>query len=87
MKVVSVYQTDDGKTFETKEEARNHEVDMETLAKLRIALASSIQTGRVESVIKHLLVEAVAVGNILASYRKQQPRKKQEGDEEIYGKG
>lgn len=76
MKVVSLFQTDDGKTFETKEEARQHEIEVEAVNKLKTVLASSINTGRVEAVLKHLVVEYAVVRAILSNYGLRLPRKK-----------
>jgi hypothetical protein len=79
MKVVSVYQTADGKQFNDREVARRHEAECEALEKLRITLTSSINSelvrrGNIDNVLRHILLESADVRNILASYAKKTPK-------------
>jgi adenine-specific DNA methylase len=79
MKVVSVYQTADGKQFANKEDARRHEVECETLDKLRNLLKTSIdsaycQRGNIDNVLRNILLESAEVRNILLSYGKRMPK-------------
>lgn len=78
MKIVSKYETEDGKMFDTREAARGHEVDLETLNNLQKLLHTSIQTGRIDSVLRHLLVESSAIAAILSTHRKKLPKVKSE---------
>lgn len=73
MKIVQVFKTDDGKTFESRIDARKHEVTVEALAKLNEILKVSLATGRPESVLRQLLMENSEVSAVLATYRKKQP--------------
>ena len=73
MQIVQVFKTDDGQTFATRADARRHEIEVESLANLFAILKTSINTGRPESVIRHLLLENSAVSAVLAMYRKKQP--------------
>ena len=74
MKIVQVFKTDDGRTFDNRLEARKHEVGLETLQKLANLLKDSIQTGRPDSILRQILMENSAMSEILASYRKRLPK-------------
>ena len=79
MKVVSVFQTADGKQFNNREDARRHEAECEALEKLRKTLTSSINSelvrrGNIDNVLRHILLESVEVRSILASYAKKTPK-------------
>jgi hypothetical protein len=79
MKVVSVYQTVDGKQFASKDDARRHEVEHETLEKLRKLLDASINSaycrqGNIDNVLRLILMESAEVRNILLSYSKKSPK-------------
>ena len=69
MKLVKVYQTADGKTFDNRRDAANHETKIEIEKKLREVLRISLSTGRPESVLKEIIEEAVAVRGILQSIK------------------
>jgi hypothetical protein len=79
MKVVSMFQTVDGKTFTSKAEAQRHENEHEALAKLRSLLNSAIQSeltrrGNIDNVLRNILLESSEVRNILATYAKKTPK-------------
>lgn len=79
MKIVQLFKTDDGKTFEKRDDARKHEVEQEALGKLRNLLKASInsqlvRTGNVDNVLINILTDAAAVSEILLSFRKKQPK-------------
>jgi len=78
MRIVQVYETDDGKTFGNRTLARQHEVTVEALNKLVELLASSVRTGRPDAILRQLLVEAPEVSTILMSYRKKFPKMESE---------
>lgn len=70
MKKITLYKTEDGKTFESMKEAFAHERDVKAEQSIREILNDAIRTGRVESVIKQMLVENVALRNVLGKYHK-----------------
>jgi len=79
MKVVSLFQTADGKQFTNRDEARRHETECEALEKLKALLASSIgselvRRGNIDNVLRHILLESVEVRGILASHAKKTPK-------------
>lgn len=74
MKVVQVFQTEDGKNFNDRTEARRHEVTIEAFNALKALLASSMATGRPEAVLKQMLIVSGEVQPILASFRKKWPK-------------
>lgn len=74
MKIVSMFETADGKQFSSRDEARKHEVEIETMKKLSVLLESSIRTGRPDSVLRHMMLESLEIMAILGSHRKKMPR-------------
>jgi hypothetical protein len=79
MKVISLFQTADGKQFTNRDEARQHETECETLAKLKGLLASSIgselvRRGNIDNVLRHILLESASVRGILTSHAKKTPK-------------
>jgi dsDNA-binding SOS-regulon protein len=79
MKIMMVYQTADGKTFEDKEEAKRHELELDTINKLRSLLAASINSelvrrGNIDNVLRQMLLEHAEVRNILQSYNRKMPK-------------
>ena len=79
MKVVSVFQTVDGKQFDNRENAQRHEAECEALEKLRALLTSSINSelvrrSNIDNVLRHILLESVEVRTILASFTKKTPK-------------
>lgn len=79
MKVVSVYQTEDGKQFHNKELARKHEIELETLGRLRGLLKTAIDSeltrrGNIDNVLRNILLESAEVRAILQSYSKKMPK-------------
>lgn len=71
---VSKFQTDDGTLFDDETSAKQHQVRLDALAELTLVLKSSVGTGRVESVIRHLLEEEEAVRKILLRYSRRFPK-------------
>lgn len=69
MKLVKVYQTEDGKTFDNRSEATRHEVAIQIEKKLMEILKVSVRTGRAECVIKEMIEEAAAVKTVLQEIR------------------
>jgi len=65
MKLVKVYQTQDGKTFDSRSEAILHETKAQIENRLMEVLRISMKTGRPEAVIKEIIEEAAAVKIIL----------------------
>ena len=79
MKVVSVFQTVDGKQFADKKEAQKHENECEALAKLRNLLQTAISSeltrrGNIDNVLRNILMESAEVRNILLTYSKKAPK-------------
>lgn len=80
---VSKFKTADGKEFTSREEARQHQIEMAALQALRGLLKASIESsltrsGNVDNVLKNILMEGQEIRNILLSYSKMQPKKKTE---------
>lgn len=78
MKQVKEWETSDGERFTDRSEAKAHEGELLTLTKLGALLKNSVQTNRVEAVLRHIVLEHDMVRTILASHAKSLPRKKQE---------
>jgi hypothetical protein len=81
MKTVQLYVTCDGQQFTTKEDARKHEVEVETMNHLRLLLKSAIDScmtrqGNIDNVLKNILEEHCTIRSILLSYCKKTPRQK-----------
>jgi dihydropteroate synthase len=76
MKTLQVYETSDGKRFEDKTAAKRHETELEALELLRSILDTSIKTGRPESILRHVLLEAADVMEVLRTYQRKQPKTK-----------
>ncbi len=79
MKVVSVYQTADGKQFQDKRLAQQHENECEALAKLRSLLTAAINSeltrrGNIDNVLRNMLMEHAELRNILQTYGKKMPK-------------
>ena len=68
---VSKFKTSDGQLFDNQTAARQHEAGLDAMTKLRETLNGTLQTGRPDAVLKHLLAEADAVCKVLQSYRKK----------------
>ena len=75
MKRICRYQCADGQEFEDQEEAKSHEIFLETEAELNEELMSAIRAGRVEAVIHLMIVHALPVRNILNRHLRRQPKK------------
>lgn len=81
MEIKSFYVTVDGKQFTNKEEAKYHELTIDTLDSLRDLLSASINSyfvkqGNCDNVLKHILLESDEVLNILKKFRKSKPTAK-----------
>jgi len=74
IKQVIKYQTSDGNFFDEKELAVIHENELHTLAELGRILVASIRTGRVDSVLREILMESQMVQAILKGYTKRMPK-------------
>jgi len=76
MKRICRYQCTDGQEFEDLEEAKSHEIFLETQMELTTELLSAIRTGRVESVIDLMIAHAPKVRDILNRHLRRQPKVK-----------
>lgn len=79
MKIVSKFQTEDGKTFDSKQEALRHEAEYDALAKLRCLLNAAIQSeltrrGNVDNVLRNILMDSAEIRTILTAYNKKAPK-------------
>lgn len=79
MKIVSMFQTADGKQFNSRDDAKKHEVEYEAIDKLRNLLTSSISSelvrrGNVDNVLRHIILESAEVRAILQTYNKKLPK-------------
>ena len=79
MKIVSVFQTADGKQFSDKDEARKYETELEAMTALRSLLSASIESqmarsGNIDNVLRQLLMETSEVRRILTTYGKKMPK-------------
>jgi len=75
MERVCRYRTADDKEFESMEEAKSHEIFLETQMELTTELLSAIRTGRVEAVIHSMIDHAPKVRDILNKHLRRQPKK------------
>ena len=71
---VSKYQTSDGKLFDDDVQARHHENTLEASKELEAILKPSINTGRLDAILKHLLYDEENVRAILLRYHKRLPK-------------
>ncbi len=79
MKIVSVFQTADGKQFTDRTAAKKHESELEAVEKLRALLSTSINSelvrrGNIDNVLRHILLESASVRTILQSHAKKMPK-------------
>jgi hypothetical protein len=74
MIVKQVYETADGRTFNDRNEAKAHEVELDCLDRLGKLLDTSLKTGRRDSILKHMLMEAPEVAALLREYSKRLPK-------------
>lgn len=63
-----------GKQFDSKTQARQHEVTEEAVESLRKLFNASLRTGRPEAVLREMLEESSEVSKILQSFRKKYPK-------------
>lgn len=78
MEMVRRWKTSDGKEHDDKGTASRHEAGLKAYAELIALLAESVKTGRIEAVLRHLVVEAKAARAILATIKepKTEPKAK-----------
>ena len=74
IKRVSKFQTSDDKLFDVEAEAKSHENKIVAFQELSALLLASMQTNRVEAVVRHIIEEDSEVRSILSRYHKRQPR-------------
>ena len=73
MKEVTRWAASDGKEFAGKAECKEYEAGLIAYAALCTALAESMRTGRIEAVLRHIVVNGIEVRSILAKYSKSLP--------------
>ena len=78
MKQVSRFQTDDGREFDSKEDAKAHEVFCESKNDLIEALFPAYHADRADAVITSMLNNAQAVRDLLNRHLRRQPHQKPE---------
>lgn len=76
MRIVRVYETQDGKQFDCRKEATIHELKLDAEKKLAEVLKISMKTCRPEAVVKEMIEEASAVREILLGMISRMPKKK-----------
>lgn len=74
IKRVSKFQTSDDKLFDVEADAKAHENRVVAIYELTTLLQVSIQTGRMDAVLRHIIEENEAVRSILSRYHKRHPR-------------
>jgi hypothetical protein len=79
MKVISVFQTADGKQFTDRDDAKKHEAELEAMDALRKILSTSINSdlvrkGNIDNVLRHILLEAADVCSALQTHKKKTPK-------------
>lgn len=82
MKIVSVFQTADGKQFTSRTDAKKYESELEALERLRALLSTSINSelvrrGNIDNVLRHILLESADVRSVLQSHAKKTPKETQ----------
>lgn len=70
------FRTSDGRTFDSEDDAKQYESVEGTLKELLNVLAVSAKTGRVESVLRELIVEETTIRQILARHHKRTTKRK-----------
>jgi len=75
MKRVCRYETDDGQTFDTKEEAKSHEVVVETQVALIRLVQPAYNADRAAAVITSVVDNAREVRDLLTRHLSRQPKK------------
>jgi len=70
------FRTSDNQEFLTEAEAKAHETQTETLKELGDLLRTSMNTGRMEGVLRHILVEHEQMRKILHKFNQKQPKPK-----------
>ena len=76
MITIQKYVTSDGREFLDRNEAREHEITIDAVSKLRTILNSSLATMRPEAVLHEMLLQSVAVADVLRSHQRKIPRPK-----------
>jgi len=75
MERVCRYRCADDREFESLEEAKSHEIFLDTQKELTTELLSAIKAGRVEAVIDSMIHHAPQVRDILNKHLRRQPKK------------
>jgi hypothetical protein len=75
---VTKFRTSDNQEFDTEAEAKAHETQNDALKELGDLLRTTMNTGRMDAVLRHILVDNDAVRKILSKYQKRQPKPKPE---------
>lgn len=78
VELVRRWRTSDGKEHDSKVKATRHEAGLKAYAELVNLLGASVKTGRIEAVLRHLVVEAKAARAILAKIREEKALKDEE---------
>jgi len=78
---VCKFRTDDGQEFDTKNEARAHEVFRESKINLIEILNPAYRADRSDAVLTSMLHNAEAVRDLLNRHLRRQPRKTNTDDE------
>ena len=79
VKIISVFQTADGKQFASKTEAQTHEADLEVLAGLRTLLQNAINSeltrrGNIDNVLRNIIMESGVIRKLLQTHSKKMPK-------------
>ena len=74
MKRICRYQTSDGQEFENLEDARVHEILLETLGELVAEIQPAYNTDRAEAVVKSIISHAKEIRDILNKHLRRQPK-------------
>jgi len=74
MKRICRYQTSDGEEFEDHEEAKAHEIVLETLGELVTEIQVAYNTDRAEAVVKSIISHAKEIRDILNKHLRRQPK-------------
>ena len=77
IKRVSKFQTSDNRLWNTEFEAKEHENLITAMTELTELLVS-IKTGKVEAILREMVLEQAAVRDILLRYNKRTPHKPSE---------
>ena len=74
MQKVTRFVTADGSEFDSQDKAKMHELELATLEELKSICQSGYKTGDVQRMLRHILLENVAIRQVLTSYNKRIPK-------------